>query len=736
MLSMKPLRDFLRHFVITPTDFPGCRHLLDVKQMALKLLVSEQARWDVRPKLTNFLLPILVLLTLTAIAFSQVSQEWVQQRSGFWAASVVVDSNGNAYVTGPSLQDAAHNFKQDVITIKYDPAGNELWVREFDETADSTNGADIPTRIILDPTGNVIVAGESYLFPEGRRFLILKYDSVGNLLWRARSTMGASAVRVATDAAGNIYATGSTLGIPDFVTVKFDPEGNQLWLRTYNGTNNFTDEATSLDVTPGGTVVVTGKSTGGISSYDFATIVYNTDGSVRWTQRYNSPSNGADQPADVVFGPNEIVYVGGFQSTSTSTDFSLVKYANDGTLLWVRTYNGPPDKGDSIKRIRLDSAGNIIVTGLEQQSNFYSDGVTIKYDANGNQLWLRRLNLVPDSEEILWTMAIGASNEVYVAGESAGSFAVVKYNSSGTEEWHVTFDNPGNLADRVYGIALGPSNRVVATGTYPILTASYIEGSVNQAPIAVLSADELSGNAPLTVNFSSAGSSDPDGNIVSYFWDFGDQTTSTEANPSHIYSNAGSYTAVLKVFDNGGASAQDSAMIVVSDDSALFFEDFAGGDISQWEQTRGTWSVVNQTLRGQDKKKAQILSPFAGCGACSFESDLQLQNATAIASMIAWYQDSGNYVELTLMGQKDKVVLKQFAGGNTILKSKVSVALNSGIVYRMKVVFTGSAFSVYVDGNLLFTAPTQTAPFGKFGFRVKGETAAKSWMIIDNMRIE
>jgi PKD repeat protein len=678
----------------------------------------------------------LILLTLTGITFSQVSQEWVQQRSGFWAASVVVDSNGNAYVTGPSLQDANHNFKQDVITIKYDPAGNEVWVREFDETADSTNGADIPTRIILDSIGNVIVAGESYLFPEGRRFLILKYDSAGNLLWRARSTMGASVVRVATDAAGNIYATGSTLGIPDFVTVKFDPEGNQLWLRTYNGTNNFTDEATGLDVTPGGTVVVTGKSTGGISSYDFATIVYNTDGSVRWTQRYNSPSNGADQPADVVFGPNEIVYVGGFQSTSTNTDFSLVKYASDGTLLWVRTYNGPPDKGDLIKRIRLDSAGNIIVTGLEQQSNFYSDGVTIKYDPSGNQLWLRRLNLVPDSEEILWTMAIGASNEVFVAGESAGSFAVVKYNSSGTEEWNVTYDNPGNLADRVYGIALGPSNRVVVTGTYPILTASYIEGSVNQAPIAVLSADEVSGNAPLTVNFSSVGSYDPDGNLVSYLWDFGDQSSSTETNPSHIYNNAGSYNVTLKVFDNGGLSSQDTELISVNEDSTLFFENFASGDISQWQRKRGTWTVVNQTLWGQNNKKAEILSPFAGCGNCSVEADLQLQTATANASILGWYFDVHNYVEVSLMGEKGKVVLKQIKGGSTILVSKSTVSVNPGVVYRMKVVFTGTAFSVYLDGNMLFTTPTSTVPFGKFGFRVKGISAANSLVTFDNMQIQ
>ncbi|MCI0447144.1 hypothetical protein L0152_28550, partial [bacterium] len=357
-------------------------------------------------------------LILTGIALAQVSQQWVQQRSGMWASAVVMDSSGNAYVTGPSLQDAPHNFEEDVVTTKYDPAGNELWVREFDETADSTNGSDVPYWITFDPSGNVIVSGKSFLQGEGERFLILKYDSSGNLLWRARSTMGEAAIRVATDAAGNIYAIGHTLGTKDFVTVKFDPSGIQQWLKTYNGPNNFNDEASSLDVTPSGSVVVTGRSTGGVTSYDFATIVYETDGSTRWIQRYNSPGNGSDQPSDVVFGPNEVVYVGGFESTADYTDFSLVKYANDGTLLWNRTYNGPPDKSDGIKRIKLDSAGNIIVTGYEQQSNFYSDFATIKYDANGNQLWIQHLNLVENNDDIPWNMAIGLSDAIYVAGES------------------------------------------------------------------------------------------------------------------------------------------------------------------------------------------------------------------------------------------------------------------------------------------------------------------------------
>ena len=58
-----------------------------------------------------------------------------------------------------------------------------------------------------------------------------------------------------------------------------------------------------------------------------------------------------------------------------------------------------------------------------------------------------------------------------------------------------------------------------------------------------------SGPLPLDVAFSSAGSNDPEGEPLTYAWDFGDGTTSTAANPTHTYAAAGSYTVRLTVSD-------------------------------------------------------------------------------------------------------------------------------------------------------------------------------------------
>ncbi|MET0418671.1 MAG: PQQ-dependent sugar dehydrogenase, partial [Actinoplanes sp.] len=85
----------------------------------------------------------------------------------------------------------------------------------------------------------------------------------------------------------------------------------------------------------------------------------------------------------------------------------------------------------------------------------------------------------------------------------------------------------------------------------------YISGQ-NRAPIPVASATPTSGQAPLTVAFSSAGSSDPDGDALTYSWNFGDGTTSTAANPTKTYSTNGTYSATLTVRDPQGATGSAS----------------------------------------------------------------------------------------------------------------------------------------------------------------------------------
>ena len=95
-----------------------------------------------------------------------------------------------------------------------------------------------------------------------------------------------------------------------------------------------------------------------------------------------------------------------------------------------------------------------------------------------------------------------------------------------------------------------------------------IGGAGNKLPTAVFNADVISGGVPLTVNFDSSGSSDQDGSIISYAWNFGDDSTSNEVHPSHIYTVIGNYTATLTVTDDMGATDSQSTGITITDGNA------------------------------------------------------------------------------------------------------------------------------------------------------------------------
>lgn len=73
----------------------------------------------------------------------------------------------------------------------------------------------------------------------------------------------------------------------------------------------------------------------------------------------------------------------------------------------------------------------------------------------------------------------------------------------------------------------------------------------------------------LTVSFSGLSSTDPDGSIDSYVWDFGDGTFGAGPNPSHTYADEGTFTARLTVTDNNGATAELSKQVTVTNPNTV-----------------------------------------------------------------------------------------------------------------------------------------------------------------------
>jgi branched-chain amino acid transport system substrate-binding protein len=87
---------------------------------------------------------------------------------------------------------------------------------------------------------------------------------------------------------------------------------------------------------------------------------------------------------------------------------------------------------------------------------------------------------------------------------------------------------------------------------------------VNMPPFAVINGP-YSGEEDSAISFSSSGSNDPDGSIVSYSWDFGDGETSTDADPSHVYSDPDGYTVTLTVTDDKGATDTETTTCTIEE---------------------------------------------------------------------------------------------------------------------------------------------------------------------------
>ena len=89
-------------------------------------------------------------------------------------------------------------------------------------------------------------------------------------------------------------------------------------------------------------------------------------------------------------------------------------------------------------------------------------------------------------------------------------------------------------------------------------------GRVNQIPVVMVGGSPLSGLIPLTVNFNSTGTNDPDGEIDSYTWTFPDNSTASGPTARYIFTEAGAYMVKLMVEDDDGAMAEKEILVTAT----------------------------------------------------------------------------------------------------------------------------------------------------------------------------
>lgn len=353
------------------------------------------------------------------------------------------------------------------------------WVNTINGSIDSADGG---SKVAMDATGNIYVTG-FITTTTGNDFITVKYNVSGAQLWAATYNGPGNSDDVPRDLAlddtGNVYVTGLSFGngtSEDFATVKYDANGVEQWVRRYNGPSGNTDFAAAMAISPAGYLHVTGRSRDNINGDDNITIKYDLAGNEIWINRYNySVQNGHEKPADIIIDQNENIYVIGRSiGTSGLDDYLTIKLDSSGNVVWTKRYNGPSNDLDLATHIVLDNSGNPVITGYSNQSGQSFDIVTIKYDTSGNQLFLHRFN-GGSGMDVPNGMVIDSIGNIYIAGYSyqggatGSNFTTIKYNPSLNLQWSKFYDGTYTSFvddnDRARSIALDGNGNIYITGS-------------------------------------------------------------------------------------------------------------------------------------------------------------------------------------------------------------------------------------------------------------------------------
>ncbi len=409
---------------------------------------------------------------------SQVTQVWEQRYNGTADSTdipknVVVDAAGNVYVTGSTRSSSGAHL--DIVTIKYNSEGSVQWLQKYNGPADSS---DYPESIVVDASGNVYVTGSSFVIGSKYDIITIKYNSQGVQQWLQTYNGTAGdldfSYDLSVDPSGNVFIAGSSIGNGtsyDYVLIKYTSAGVQQWVQRYNGTGNSFDSPFQLEIDNTGNIFLSGYSTGIGTGYDYLTIKYNSSGVLQWEQRYNGMGNSTDVIKTMAVDGAGNVYISGFSDGGSSgADWATIKYNSAGVQQWIQRYNGAGNGQDAASCLAVDDSGNVYISGYTTGSTSSDDYLTIKYNSAGTQQWQQTYNGPGNAGDDVYSLTIDGTGNIYVTGYSFGSgtyndYATVKYNSAGAQQWIQRFNGTAGNSDEAYSVTVDGSGNVYVTGS-------------------------------------------------------------------------------------------------------------------------------------------------------------------------------------------------------------------------------------------------------------------------------
>jgi hypothetical protein len=319
---------------------------------------------------------------------SSGTQQWLSTYNGSGSSydaggAIIVNAAGNTvFICGGAMTTS--NLS-DFITVSYNAStGAQNWASTYNYNGNYDVAAKIALTGLNQTT--VVVSGGVQHNSTTWKYATMNYSgSTGNMLG-SPSVSGNNtgslaelgdicedATQTYTYVAGSVNNTGTGTGYDYKIAKLLNSNLSVVWERTWNGANSLDDKAADIVVDASGNVYVTGFTTTTTQGKNYATVKYNSSGTLQWTKYHNGAGNGIDEATAINLDASNNVYVTGTSHTGGSQDYYTIKYKPDNTVVWEQAYNGLFNGLDKAYDIAVNPSTNeIAVSGQTQTSTGYS----------------------------------------------------------------------------------------------------------------------------------------------------------------------------------------------------------------------------------------------------------------------------------------------------------------------------------------------------------------------------
>lgn len=383
----------------------------------------------------------------------------------------ISDASSNLYVAGSQLNQYG---KYDLLLTKYDNTGYELWSTTFN-LADTTANV-IVGDMTLDNSGNIIIAGTVYNGASNNYdALTLKYNASGAKLWH-KTYNGAGSfydggTNIYTDFSNNIYIAGGTASLSNsmnMLCIKYNSSGTQQWAQSIDGYGLY-DVAGYVYYRTASTVILVGAVQQSAASWAVGSLTLNTSTCSVATSLVISEETDLEEATAIAVDENGKIYVAGYSNAGgNGKDFVTLKLSSTLILNWEAVYDGSLHEDDAPKDIAVDGSGNVYVAGFTTTANG-KDFTVIKYNSSGAQQWAKLVDGAAGQDDEAWAITVDGGGNAVAAGYTTESssrdfYTTILDPSDGSTTWSATFNGLANKHDEASQVMVDSTGSIIVLG--------------------------------------------------------------------------------------------------------------------------------------------------------------------------------------------------------------------------------------------------------------------------------